>query len=160
MFRVNGFHLDGTAGLVQLTDLASREVVRSFPAVLASAPREAVFSQLRGSQLRVLTMVPLDGGRRLTELATIADMTKQAMGEFVADLAERGFVTVGRDPADGRAKLVSLTDAGREAAETAHRMLAHVEAHWAERLGAEDYATLVALLARAADVELDTPTSG
>ncbi len=31
MFKVNGFEVDGDAGLVQLLDLAQREVVRSFP---------------------------------------------------------------------------------------------------------------------------------
>src|SRR5512147_1029917 len=111
MFTVNGFPVDGDAGLVQLLDLAQREVMRSFPEAVATPP-----VGLRGSQLRVLSMVPLEGGRRLTDLATVANMTKQAMGEFVADLANAGYVTVSPDPADRRAKLVSLTPEGREAA--------------------------------------------
>ena len=107
MFLVNGFEVEGDAGLVQLLGLAQREVVRSFADAVAEPPLP-----LRGSQFRILSMVPTNGGRRLTDLATIGDMTKQAMGEFVAELADLGFVTVAPDPADRRAKLVSLTPRG------------------------------------------------
>lgn len=151
MFMVNGFRIDGVAGLVQLTDLAAREVTRSFPTDAAESPPPG----LRGSQSRVLTMVPLEGGRRMSDLAAIANMTKQAMGEFVADLVEIGMVSLSRDQADGRAKLVSLTPAGRRAVEHADALLRRVEQDWADRLGAGDYRTLVGLLARVAAVELD-----
>ncbi len=143
MFMVNGFPVDGDAGLVQLLDLAQREVTRSFPEAVA-----APAIPLRGSQFRVLSMVPLAGGRRLSDLATIAGMTKQAMGEFVADLAERGLVTVEPDPTDRRVRQVSLTPSGREAAEWARDTLQRVEDLWADRLSARDVATLKRLLAR------------
>jgi len=147
MFMVNGFPMDGDAGLVQLLDLGQREVVRSF-ADLATAPP----IDLRGSQFRVLSMVPLEGGRRLTELATIADMTKQAMGEFVVELAAQGLVTVAPDPTDGRAKLVSLTADGRVAAEFARDLLDRVDRLWAERLGPAEVRMLKDLLARVGGV--------
>ncbi len=150
MFMVNGFEVDGDAGLVQLLDLAQREVVRSFPEAVTPSP-----IPLRGSQFRVLSMVPLEGGRRLTDLASIAAMTKQAMGEFVADLAERGFVVVEPDPADRRVRLVSLTPAGREAAGWARGTIQSVEDLWAERLSARDVATLKRLLARIAGISVD-----
>src|SRR6187200_654736 len=141
MFLVNGFEVDGDAGLVQLLDLAQREVIRSFADAVDEPPLP-----LRGSQFRILSLVPTTGGRRLTDLATIGDMTKQAMGEFVAELADRGFVTVAPDPADRRAKLVSLTPTGRRAADAARDVLARVQQHWADRLGAADLETLVRLL--------------
>ncbi|CAN5501460.1 hypothetical protein BH10ACT10_BH10ACT10_18210 [soil metagenome] len=147
MFMVNGFEVDGDAGLVQLLDLAQREVTRSFPDAVG-----APTIPLRGSQFRVLSMVPLEGGRRLTDLASIAAMTKQAMGEFVADLAERGFVVVDPDPADRRARLVSLTPAGREAAAWARDTLQSVEDLWAQRLSARDVAALKRVLARVAGI--------
>jgi DNA-binding MarR family transcriptional regulator len=144
MARVNGFDIEVATGLVPLLDLAMREVQRSF-GTEHQGP-------LRGSQYRVLSMMPRHGGRRLTDLATIADMTKQAMGEFVADLADGGYVTVEPDPADRRAKLVSLTSAGQEAADHARWMLSTVDAIWSERLGARDLAQLKALLARVSGV--------
>ena len=97
-------------------------------------------------------MVPADGSRRLTDLATIAAMTKQAMGEFVADLAALGLVTVDPDPGDRRAKLVSLTPSGREAAELARAMIDRVELMWSERLGPSDIDTVERLLARIAGI--------
>lgn len=153
MFMVNGLPVDGEAGLVQLIDLAQREVFRSFADALEGDP----LPPLRGSRYRVLGMVPVEGGRRLTDLATVADMTKQAMGEFVADLAAGGYVTVEPDPADRRAKLVRLTPLGREAAAFGRTMLGRVQDLWSERLGPEDAATLNALLARVAGVTADAP---
>jgi DNA-binding MarR family transcriptional regulator len=148
MFLVKGFELDGEIGLVQLLDLALREVVRSF----GDAVVDPSTTDLRGSQYKVLSMVPVRGGRRLSDLATIADMTKQAMGEFVADLASEGYVRVAPDPTDRRAKLVSLTAKGQRASERARAMLAAVEALWVERLGARDAETLQRLLARVAGI--------
>jgi DNA-binding MarR family transcriptional regulator len=147
MFHVNGFAIDGDIGLVQLLDLAEREVIRSFPEAVSDPPTE-----LRGSQFRVLSMVPSRGGRRLSDLATIADMTKQAMGEFVADLAASGYVRVDPDPEDRRAKLVSLTAKGRRAADRAREILGRVEAMWVDRLGAKNAQTLERLLARVAGI--------
>jgi DNA-binding MarR family transcriptional regulator len=147
MFSVNGVTVDGEPGLVQLLDLAQREVLRSFPEAAPGGP-----GPLRGSQYRVLSMVPRRGGRRLTELATVADMTKQAMGEFVADLAALDLVTIETDPADRRAKLVSLTPDGRRAADAARDVLDRVDAWWAARLGADEHATLKRLLTVVADL--------
>ena len=49
-------------------------------------------------------------------------MTKQALGEFVDWLEQAGFVVSGRDPADGFGfRLVTRTDAGNLAADTAQR---------------------------------------
>lgn len=149
MFTVNGHLLDGEACLVQVLDLALREVTRSFADVASGPPVDG----LRGSQLRVLTMVPREGGRRLTELAAIADMSKQAMGEFVADLAGRGMVELAPDPSDRRAKLVSLTPSGRQAADAARRAIAQVDELWSERLGADDVETLKRVAARLAGVD-------
>ena len=150
MFLVNGHRLDGAAGLVQLLDLAQREVSRSFGDALAGDPPPP----LRGSRYRVLSMLPVEGSRRLTDLAVIADMTKQAMGEFVADLVEGGYVVVEPDPDDRRAKQVRLTETGRKAADLGHSLLGRVQAVWDDRLGPEDAATLNTLLARVAGVGL------
>lgn len=56
------------------------------------------------------------GGTRLTEIASRARMTKQAMAELVDKAEELGFVARQPDPGDGRAKIVTFTQAG-------HRLL-------------------------------------
>ena len=50
---------------------------------------------------------------RLTELATLAGMTKQSVGEIVDDLVDLGYVERIPDPADSRAKLICLTEQRR-----------------------------------------------
>jgi DNA-binding MarR family transcriptional regulator len=153
MFLVNGLEVDGEPGLVQLLDLAQREVIRSF----ADGPVQGIAlrdgTQLRGGQYRVLSMVPRRDGRRLSDLASVAGMTKQAMGQFVNDLAAQGYVEIINDPSDGRAKLVKLTGRGREAADQAREILARVERLWIEKVGVRDIATLKRLLARLAAIE-------
>ena len=47
-------------------------------------------------------MIPA-GGIRITDLARMAGMTKQSLGEFVDWAERRGFVASGRDPGRPRA---------------------------------------------------------
>lgn len=99
------------------------------------------FPELRGSHRRILQMIPPQGVR-ITDLARIAGMTKQALGEFVDSLEQSGFVRSGRDPADGRVRLVTRTDRGDAAAEAAGLAIADVEREWRTELGAEAFDTM------------------
>jgi DNA-binding MarR family transcriptional regulator len=85
-------------------------------------------------------------GSRLTELAERAQLTKQTMGYLVDYLEERGYVERGPDPDDKRAKIVRLTDEGREAVRTARKIMGRIEARWAELLGKERMEQLRELL--------------
>lgn len=96
------------------------------------------FPELRGSHRRILQMIPA-GGIRITDLARLAGMTKQSLGEFVDWLERRGFLTSGRDPADGRVRLVTRTAQGDTAADTAARAIAAVERDWRQQIGARQY---------------------
>jgi DNA-binding MarR family transcriptional regulator len=69
-------------------------------------------------------------GIRLTALAARAGQTHQSMGEVVAELEQRGFLERTADPADKRARLVSLTDAGRELVRTAVEVIEGIERDW------------------------------
>jgi DNA-binding MarR family transcriptional regulator len=99
------------------------------------------FPELRGSHRRILQMVPPQG-IRITDLALIAGMTKQALGEFVDWLEQSGFVRSARDPADGRVRLVTRTDRGEAAAEAASLAIAAVEREWRKEVGAEAFDTM------------------
>lgn len=57
----------------------------------------------------------LGGPRSLVQLAGAMQVTKGAMTNTVTRLAAKGLVRVEPDPADGRGKLVSLTEAGAAA---------------------------------------------
>ena len=76
-------------------------------------------------------------GSRLSELAAQARMTLPAMSELVDDLQRLGIVERRPDPADGRAKLICLTDAGWAAMGIARKVIAEIEADYADRVGAE-----------------------
>ena len=73
---------------------------------------ERGFDDIRHAHGCVFRWVDPDG-TRLTELAELAGHSKQAVGEFVCDLEVRGYVERIPDPADGRAKIIRLTDAWR-----------------------------------------------
>ena len=100
-----------------------------------------VSPELRGSHRRILQMIPPQGVR-ITDLARIAGMTKQALGEFVDWLEQSGFVRSGRDPADGRVRLVTRTDRGDAAAEAARLAIEAVERDWRKEVGAEAFDTM------------------
>lgn len=109
-------------------DLGAQEGLRDFP-------------ELRGSHRRLLQMIP-PPGIRITDLALLAGMTKQALGEFVDWLEQAGFVASGRDPADGRVRLVTRTERGDAAAATAQRAIEAVERAWRQELGDSRYETM------------------
>ena len=112
-------------------------VQRRLRAELAASSLRDV-PELRGSHRRILQMIPADG-IRITDLARLAGMTKQSLGEFVDWLEGRGFVTSGRDPADGRVRLVTRTADGDAAADAATRAIAAVERRWRQEIGARRY---------------------
>jgi DNA-binding MarR family transcriptional regulator len=81
-------------------------------------------------------------GSRLTDLAERAHMTKQSVGEVVTDLGRLGYLERVPDPADGRAKIIRLTERGREAQALGREIIDEIEQEWAERFGAERVAAL------------------
>lgn len=78
-----------------------------------------------------------ESGTTVSTLAQRARMTKQAMAELVQNLERRGYVVRGPDPGDRRAKLVTLTDKGREVVAIAQGLLPEAERHVADTIGAE-----------------------
>jgi DNA-binding MarR family transcriptional regulator len=115
---------------------------------------EAGFGDVREGHGCVFGFIDLEHGSRLTGLAERAGLTKQAVGEAVAELERKGYVERVPDPDDGRAKIIKLTERGREACLTGRRLFAEVEQEWAEQLGPE----LVGGLREAAEriVELES----
>ena len=85
-------------------------------------------------------------GSRLTDLAERSGLTKQAVGEVVADLEGLGYLERAPDPQDGRAKLIKLTERGGDALETGRAIFAEMERDWAERYGTERLAVMRELL--------------
>ncbi|MEM1199044.1 MAG: MarR family transcriptional regulator [Pseudomonadota bacterium] len=63
--------------------------------------------------------VRLGGERTPARLATAFQVTRGAMTNTLARLEAQGFIHLRADPDDGRGKIVTITDAGRQAREDA-----------------------------------------
>ena len=77
-----------------------------------------------GYVIRALHAQPLP----LARLAELLDVTKQAAQQTVDDMEAAGLLGRSPDPADGRRKLVGLTDEGRRVRATALGVSATLEA--------------------------------
>jgi len=98
----------------------------------------AVFAQIRPE------------GSRLSDLARGANMTPQSMGEIVDELEELGYVERRADPSDRRAKLVTLTERGRECVTAGDQTIRGLESDIDELIGADAHAELRRMLERLA----------
>ncbi len=127
-------------------------VSEAFFADFRSELEQSEFNDIRPTHGCVFRYVQGDG-LRLTEIAELANMTKQSVGEIVDDLADRGYVQRIPHPEDRRAKLICLTERGEAAQAHGRRLFARVEKRWAQRYGAERIAGLRELLEEIAATE-------
>jgi DNA-binding MarR family transcriptional regulator len=105
----------------------------------------AGFSDLRLPHMAVL-QYPGPDGRRPSELAERAGMSKQAMNQLLQSLERLGYISR-RDASGGqRARIVHFTARGRAAWAKLHDILAEIEAEWRTTLGDKDFDRLKALL--------------
>jgi DNA-binding MarR family transcriptional regulator len=100
------------------------------------------YSDIRVTHGCVFGNIDPDRGTRLTELAERACMTKQSVGEVASDLEQRGYVERVPDPADGRAKIIQLTERGHAAYDVGRGLIDDLEREWGERYGEERIAAL------------------
>ncbi len=87
------------------------------------------------SQARVFQRIA-PAGSRLGELAQAAQVSKQTVGSVVDQLERAGYVRRVPDPTDARARLVLVTDLGRELVELALPVVREIERAWEAHLGA------------------------
>jgi DNA-binding MarR family transcriptional regulator len=108
---------------------------------------EAGYLNLRPAHMSIFQHVDHPPhGTRISELAERAQMTKQSMGQLVADMERLNFVERIPDPTDRRATLVQLTDLGWAMHETCGEIAKELEADWSARIGEENFAQLRQLL--------------
>jgi DNA-binding MarR family transcriptional regulator len=105
------------------------------------AMESAVLAELRShghalsmSQARVFQRVAPDGSRP-GELAEAAQVSKQTLGSILDQLERARYVARVPDPTDGRARLVTLTERGRELVALSLPVVAEIERSWADHLG-------------------------
>jgi DNA-binding MarR family transcriptional regulator len=74
-------------------------------------------------------------GNRITTLAQRAGVSKQAMGQLVGDLEQRGYIERIPDPNDGRATLIKFTEQGWQLLQDAYLVKLAIETEYTEILG-------------------------
>lgn len=89
----------------------------------------------------------LPGGWNTHQFALLCPAKGIASDNLVVTaVEERGYVERVPDPRDGRAKIVRLTERGRQAAQAGNEIIEGIERAWAAALGPEDMDELRALL--------------
>ncbi len=129
-----------------LLRLAHQSIVRKILAGLAEAGFDDVHSA-HFAPLQALWDHPQ--GVRLTDLAAMAKMTKQSMGELVGQLVRRGYLERVPDPEDGRAWRIRHTPRGLKLSRRARLIVRDAEAEWSRQIGAariDDLRRILALL--------------
>jgi|SRR5829696_1702327 len=140
---------DRQAPLAGLLEVAQQALLAEFERELAKSG----YGDIRPTHGCVFRFVR-DEGMRLTELASLAGMTKQSVGEMVDGLVERDYVERIPDPEDKRAKLICLTERGKEAQRFGFALFSDLEERWAERFGSGRVAGLRGLLEEIAADEI------
>ncbi|BBH65838.1 MarR family transcriptional regulator [Actinoplanes sp. OR16] len=121
-------------------------VASAFERLYAAFRRITPREQLSLTAASTLARLERHGPQRLCDLHAPEGVTQPAMTQLITRLERDGLASRGSDPADGRAVLVSVTDAGREA--VARRRAARATAISAvlRKLPEEDRAVITAAL--------------
>jgi len=110
-----------------------------------AVPPAELAAALTVAQARLLDVIP-PPGCRVVDLTGELRVSKQGLGQIVAQLAAGGYVETVPDPADRRAKLIRRTARGDEVTRTIRALVTRVEARWRREVGAERYAVFRAVL--------------
>ena len=108
---------------------------------IQAALAEAGFDDIRPAHANVFTFVPTDG-ITVSDLAELAQVRKQTMGQVVEQLEHLGYAERRSNPADRRSRLVFLTPRGAAVRPITHAAAARVEQRWAELTSPRDLEAL------------------
>lgn len=114
---------------------------------IITALHDAGFDDFVPAHLAVLRYPPPEG-RRPSDVAIEAGMTRQAMGYLLGQLEQLDYLTRDDDPTDQRSKRVHLTERGYAAAQTIRQAVREIEADLETELGPEQFTQLRALLVK------------
>jgi DNA-binding MarR family transcriptional regulator len=116
----------------------------------ADAPPPPSLAALTVAQARILDVIPATGCR-IVDLSGELRVSKQGLGQLVAQLTASGYVELGADPADRRAKVVRRTPRGDGVVQAIRDLLADVEARWSREVGPDRYAVFRQVLRELVD---------
>ena len=99
------------------------------------------FTDINPAHLAMFRYPGLDGLRQ-SHLATQLQITKQAVNMLAGHLEHHGYITRDTDPADGRARVIRLTERGRRVEASVHEQARLAELRIASILGERGFTHL------------------
>lgn len=112
------------------------ELSRDFQRRTLEHCRQRGHARIRNSHASVVLTLGRER-QRLTDLAERGGMTQQAMGKLVKELERIGYVVRHTDPEDRRAKIIELTERGRQLLADNGQIMAQLQREYAELLGSQ-----------------------
>jgi DNA-binding MarR family transcriptional regulator len=112
---------------------------------MLNAMHAAGFTDLVPAHSAVLRY-PGPHGRRPSDVAAEAGMSKQAMNYLLRELEDLGYLVRRVDPEDKRSRRIELTDRGMAARDELRTTVSAIENDMARELGPEEFAQLKTLL--------------
>lgn len=123
-----------------LLDRATRRMRHDLGTMVDGHEIRRRYSPLTPSSFRLLSLIPEEGAR-VTDLATLAGMTKQALGQFVDLLEPLGYVVSSQHPTDRRVRLITRTALGDHVVADVNAMYERLDSYWESLVGPRRWAT-------------------
>lgn len=108
---------------------------------IAAGVHEAGFDDVRPTHVTLFRW-PGPDGRRPSDVAADAQISKQRVNDLLRDLERLGYLALELDPDDSRARIIRLTQRGRRLHATAISIHAQIEAEWSRAIGQRRYTQL------------------
>jgi DNA-binding MarR family transcriptional regulator len=103
------------------------------------------YEPLTAPYYRLLSILP-DVPTRVTDLARLSGMTKQALGQFMQKLESLGYVESSPSDHDRRVRMISRTAKGDEVVATGNDLWRRTERKWRRQIGPERYDVFLEVL--------------
>jgi DNA-binding MarR family transcriptional regulator len=107
--------------------------------------------ELSAGSAGVLTMLRQHGDMTMSELTELLAVDISVTSRHVAYVADHGWIERSPNPADGRSRILRLTDAGRELLDTASRRVADLVADRLSDWDDSDVQELIRLITKLRD---------
>lgn len=117
-----------------------------FEVGLQAYMREAGWPTVTRPQVMVLIAIA-QGARRNAEVARRLGITRQSVGQTIAEMVELGLVEMTPDPEDGRANILSISELGERRRKDSRDAISLIARELSRRIGAEHVQALDAALA-------------
>jgi DNA-binding MarR family transcriptional regulator len=128
-----------------LLDRVSKRMRHDLGLVAGETGMLGRYDPLTPSSFKFLSLIPAEGAR-VTDLASLAGMTKQALGQRVDLLEPLGYVETSPDPGDRRVRRISRTRLGDRAVDDVNDLYQHLDAYWRGVLGARRFETFMSVM--------------